>query len=364
MYSLLYAKSPTIQQAAFELIHSCIPSKLEQISIDVALAKSSARLPEELISLIVEFPETESSLSGWGSHMPLDIRGLLFSWILIFDHFSGSVSTYLDTVLSLTPSLNSTDKCYQSYKVRSDYVAHLKEGNYVSGLLDFSFRLLGHEGGKPVDASRFDITSYSPDTADSPQKDLQWLLIHLYYLSLKHLPSLTKAWWIDSPGRQTAQIIESWTEKYISPIVISDELNNITSWADSTSQQDEDKNMKVKVSKKAREITASYEVDEQTMQIVIKLPGAYPLRQATVEGLNRVAVDEKKWRSWLLNTQGVITFSVRSIYTFCSSLLLPKLLTRPEWIHNRRPYRMAEECHGSIEGTDGMRDMLFDHLGR
>ncbi|KAI9786287.1 MAG: hypothetical protein M1816_008096 [Peltula sp. TS41687] len=292
MYSLVYAESPTIQQAAFELLHRCIPAKLEQISIEVALTKSSARLPEELISLIVEIPRAETALSGnWGSHMPLNVRGFLFSWILVFDHFSGS-----------------------SYKVRSDYVAHLKEGNYVSGLLDFSFRVLGHDGGKPVDASRFDITSYSPDTEDSPQKDLQWLLIHLYYLSLKHLPSLTKAWWIDSPKRQTAQTIESWTEKYISPIVISDELNNITSWAaESTAQQDEDKNMKVKVSKNAREITASYEVDEQTMQIVIKLPGAYPLSQATVEGLNRVAVDEKKWRSWLLNTRGVITFSNGSI---------------------------------------------------
>ena len=68
--------------------------------------------------------------------------------------------------------------------------------------------------------------------------------------------------------------------------------------------------MKVKVTKKAREVTAGYEVDEQMMQIVIKLPGAYPLRQATVEGPDRVGVDSKKWRSWLLSTQGVITFSV------------------------------------------------------
>ena len=66
----------------------------------------------------------------------------------------------------------------------------------------------------------------------------------------------------------------------------------------------------MKVSQRAREVTAAYEVDEQTMRIMIRLPGAYPLQQASVEGVNRVAVDEKKWRSWVINTQGVITFSV------------------------------------------------------
>lgn len=93
MYSLLYVESPKIQQAAFELIHRCIPSKLEQISIDVAVTKASARLPEELISLIVEVPKAESiSAENWSNHMPLHVRGFLFSWVLIFDHFSGSVS--------------------------------------------------------------------------------------------------------------------------------------------------------------------------------------------------------------------------------------------------------------------------------
>ena len=181
----------------------------------------------------------------------------------------------------------------------------------MSGLLRYTFNVLGHDRGKAVDASRFEITSYTADAEESPRRDVQRLLIHLYYLCLKHLPSLTRAWWHDAPGRQTTLAIESWTEKFISPFVISDELSNIIAWVESTSQEEDD-SMKVKVSKKVREITASYEVDEQTMQIVIKLPGAYPLHQATVEGLNRVAVDEEKWRSWLLSTRGVITFSVRA----------------------------------------------------
>ena len=162
-----------------------------------------------------------------------------------------------------------------------------------------------------MDASRLDPTSYVPDMIDSPEKDAQWLLVHLYYLCLKYVPTLTKAWWIDSAGRHRASSIEIWTESYVSPHVIAEELSTVSRWmADNAEREDEDGPLKVKVSKKAREVTAGYDVDEQTMQIAIKLPGAYPLRQAVVEGIHRVGVDEKKWRSWLINAQGVITFSV------------------------------------------------------
>jgi hypothetical protein len=46
------------------------------------------------------------------------------------------------------------------------------------------------------------------------------------------------------------------------------------------------------------------------MQIAIRLPANYPLEGVKVDGVNRVAVSEKKWTSWLMITRGVITFSV------------------------------------------------------
>ncbi len=173
------------------------------------------------------------------------------------------------------------------------------------------FEILGHTRGKPIDASQFEVKSYPGNDESSPERDCQHLLIHLYYLCLRYLPSITKAWWIDNPRRTTALTIETWTEKFISPHVITDELATVDEWVRTSSQDDDEaRSMKVRVSYKAKEVTASYDVDEQTMQIVIRLPGAYPLRQAVVEGVNRVAFDEKKWRSWLLSTQGIITFSV------------------------------------------------------
>ena len=67
--------------------------------------------------------------------------------------------------------------------------------------------------------------------------------------------------------------------------------------------------MDIKVSLSSREITASIPLDEQFLQISIRLPASYPLARASVESLHRVAVDEKKWRGWLIATQGIINFT-------------------------------------------------------
>ncbi|KAJ9649033.1 hypothetical protein H2199_000946 [Coniosporium tulheliwenetii] len=289
LFSLLYVASRSVQQTAFEILHKQIPAAQEQVSFDVALEKKSARLPEELMSLILEAPTLDALTdASFERTMPLPLRGYLLSWILVFDHFQNA-----------------------SYKVREDYVENIKDGDYVAGLLDFMSDFLGHAKGKPVDVSKFDITTYRPDE-ESPEKDTQWLLTHLYYLCLKHLPALTKVWWIDCKSRQKVLAVETWTEKFISLTIITDALKSVSDWA-ATEEESSEEALKVKVNQRAKEITASYEVDEQTMAIIVRLPGNYPLRQAVVEGLNRVAVDERKWQSWLRNTQGVITFSNNNI---------------------------------------------------
>ncbi|KAI9801446.1 MAG: hypothetical protein M1833_002678 [Piccolia ochrophora] len=286
LYSLVFAKSTSIQIVAFDLLHRHIPALQEEVSLDVALTNSSAHLPDELISMVLKIPTSDILTS---SSLPQDLRGYLFSWVLMFDHFKNA-----------------------SHKVRSDYVEHMKERKIMAGLLDLMAAFLGHDQAKPANASRFDITSYTPDREDSPQKEAQWLLVHLYFSCLKYTPSLTKQWWINCPRRQVVLSVETWTEKYISPLVITEELTTVGHWAETTAK-DTDSELKIKVSKNAKEVVVGYDVDEQTLQIIVRLPASYPLRSVIVDGLNRVAVDEKKWQSWLRITQGVITFSNGSI---------------------------------------------------
>lgn len=70
--------------------------------------------------------------------------------------------------------------------------------------------------GKIIDASKFDIRSFEPDQSETAEKETQWLLVHLYYLTLKYVASMTKGWWIDTKKRIKGPV-EAWTEKFVSP---------------------------------------------------------------------------------------------------------------------------------------------------
>ncbi|KAJ4303712.1 hypothetical protein N0V90_002613 [Kalmusia sp. IMI 367209] len=281
LYPLLYVESQPVQQTAFDILHKQIPAAQEQISIDAALEKTTARLPEELLSLILEAP-TVAALAdaNFERSIPLPLRGYLLSWLLVFDHIQ-----------------------HASFKVKNDYVDHIKEGVYLPGLLDFTFDFLGHAHNKPADISKLDITTYVPDT-ELPRRDTQWLLTHIYYLCLLHLPALTKSWYIDCKSRPTVVTLEPWTQKFISPPVIAAALHSVQEWADA---QEPDDPFSTRIAPRAHEITASYTIDDATMSMRLSLPPAFPLAPARIEGLNRVAVNEQKWQAWLRTSLGAIT---------------------------------------------------------
>jgi hypothetical protein len=93
LYPQIYSQSRSIQEAAFSILHKDIPRHQEEVSLNAALDKKVARLPDELLSLILEVP-TMAGLENedFERTMPLSLRGYLFSWILVFDHFEHSVS--------------------------------------------------------------------------------------------------------------------------------------------------------------------------------------------------------------------------------------------------------------------------------
>ncbi|KAG9954461.1 hypothetical protein KCU85_g281, partial [Aureobasidium melanogenum] len=293
LYPLLYTPSKALQKTAFDILHRVIPAAQEQVSFDAALEKKTAKLPEELLSLLLAPPTLDSLAdASFRTGIPHELQAYLYSWQLVFDHFANA-----------------------SYQVKSDYVEALREGEYLGHLLELTWELLGHVRGRPVDVSKYDIRKfdYLDQTGDleglSPDKRMHWLLAHLYYQSLMHVPSLTKSQFLAIKSRQTGLAVESWTAKYIAPLLVSASLDSVAQWADSVKNDPDYEGWTVKVSPRSREVHFSYLVDEQTMAIVLRLPETYPLASARIEGLNRVAADERKWQSWLRNAQGVIQFS-------------------------------------------------------
>jgi len=283
LFPVLASESTALQETAYELLHNQIPSVQEQQSLEKALNKDNrGKLPEELLSLILAPPSMEVlAEANFDRAVPSSLRSYLLSWKLTFDHWMNA-----------------------SYNLQADYVNCLKEGSYVKDLLDLSFGFLITSRLKPVDASIFDIEAYTPNI-EPPEKDTHWLLIHLYYLCLRRLPSLTKIWWRDMTTRQTNIAVEAWTEKYISRLIISSELSTIKEWA--PEQATGDTPLTVKTSSTTRQITASTPIDEQSIAISITLPPSYPLARAEVAGVHRVGIAQNKYESWIRNAQGQLT---------------------------------------------------------
>ncbi|KAF4547461.1 E3 ubiquitin-protein ligase listerin-like protein [Elsinoe fawcettii] len=287
LWPQLDSSSSSFRTAAFEMLGRYIDIRQEGVSFDAALDKKIARLPEQLLSLILDAPDLDTVLSAsFDAGMPSDVKTYLLSWLLVYRHF---------------------DKA--SANVREHYVEDIRSSDYLPPLLDLIYDFLGLTTSRPVDASKFAITTHDFDDHDDAEKETQSALVHLYYLTLTHLPSLAKQHYLSQSNRTLSNNIATWTAKHISPHVISFLFSRVNEWSTSFASDPSYENFSLKVSPKSREVTASYLIDEQPMSILIALPEAYPLTGASVNGLSRAALDPKKWQSWIRGCQGVIQFS-------------------------------------------------------
>ncbi|KAI0406872.1 hypothetical protein F4802DRAFT_556443 [Xylaria palmicola] len=298
LYGLVASESRAVQTAAFVILNKALPAAQEKLSVDVLLDKQDARLPDELLSLLLDAPTLESYPDEMISQFPTSVRSYLLSWHLVFDAFRAA-----------------------SFKVRGDYAENLKAGDYIRPLMNFAFDVLGHSAAHGLNLDRAGFTEehirrYDLKLAESEseERNMQWLFIHLCYLVLKFVPGLFKTWYIDCRSKQTKIAVQGWVARYFSPIIILEALDDVVKWNDSQEPSaDDEKELMVKVSRAAREVIAGYEVDDLQAAIAIRIPPDFPLEGVTVVGINRVAVDERKWKSWIMTTQGVITFSGGSI---------------------------------------------------
>ncbi|MCJ1314021.1 hypothetical protein MMC25_007701 [Agyrium rufum] len=282
LYPIMASESSVLQGCGYRILHQLVPTLQEQISLEAALSDTfTAKLPVELLSLVLT-PPSRDPIENLASEreLPIAIRKYLLSWILVFDHWASA-----------------------SAKVQSQYADAIKDDGYLEPLLNCVFENLITNRSRPLDASKVQLESYDLDSEETPQKELHRLLCHLYYLSLLNLPHLCKTWWRDSTSRQLQRPIETWTEKYISPTVISTVFDTLSQLKTSIEAP-----LEIKIFPKAREVIASYPLDEQYLEISITLPPTYPLAPVGLSTHHRVGIDEKKWQSWLLISQGTINF--------------------------------------------------------
>ena len=72
----------------------------------------------------------------------------------------------------------------------------------------------------------------------------------------------------------------------------------------------DDDSLTVKISIASSEVGVVYVIDEQQMELALRLPAEYPLKPVDVRDVRRVGVAESKWRAWLFAIQQLITIQV------------------------------------------------------
>lgn len=252
------------------------------------------------MSLLINSPDMGSDSEPDEDDFIPEARGYLYSWLLVFEAFAAS-----------------------SIRVRGDYSTHLKTENCITPLLDLVFLFLGHTEGKPLDLNKehiepTSIRRYDLQEDEASMKDLQLMMINIYYSALKYTPNLVNNWRLQCTSRQTILHVEQWTEKYFSPIIVYDTLQDVNDWSRNQETVGDEKDLEIKTSSKTGEVTAGYEVDDMEAKIRIEIPMKYPFENVKVIGVNRVAAkSEQTWNAWLMTIQGVIQFSVSHASFLC-----------------------------------------------
>lgn len=127
---------------------------------------------------------------------------------------------------------------------------------------------------------------------------------HVFYRALENIPLLVRAWYESCKDRQLAMSFISTVTKHFSSVLIEQELSILRQPGALTELADDD--LTVKILSGSPEVNVKYIVDEQPMEISIRLPGDFPLRNVEVKEISRVGVTEGKWRGWMMNVQQLI----------------------------------------------------------
>ncbi|KAM8821516.1 E3 ubiquitin-protein ligase listerin [Eudromia elegans] len=132
------------------------------------------------------------------------------------------------------------------------------------------------------------------------------LACSVYHITLKDLPAMVRLWW-NSCEKRVFNVVDKFTSKYVSSVLSSQEIASVQ-----TSTQLFN-GMTVKARSAAREVIATYSVDDIFIELIIQLPSNYPLGSITVESGKRVGVAVQQWRNWMLQLSTYLTHQNGSI---------------------------------------------------
>ncbi|KAJ3872691.1 hypothetical protein F5051DRAFT_148142 [Lentinula edodes] len=290
-----FASSIHHDQLAYQILHKAAKKRTEHFVLEAGVdteGKVKAQLPEELLVLLQQSVDLDIDVekADIDSDREHEIFVYLLSWMLFFDSF-------VDT----------------SMKVRMSYIEQLRSSSIIETHFIPSVLSLLNLGRGIVKAYKLDIWAvdefYVQFYETGSFSGLQTFAAHLYYRALLTVPSLIYNWVVDCRDRQLSSTIASHTQSYFSPVLIRAELEHVKgpeAQSELVSESDENQ-LTVKVASGAvNEVTASYLVDEQQLEIRLRIPGDWPLHRIEIRDTKKVGVDDNRWRAWILGVQQTI----------------------------------------------------------
>ncbi|KAJ3176421.1 listerin E3 ubiquitin protein ligase 1 [Geranomyces variabilis] len=310
-----------VQIVAYGLLRRLIGEHVQAASLRVEMKATEAAESEDTAVEVVKVPSSDDQLpaalvTALMRDVPIwDTEEIEFPSSLTSSTRNGVLGCFLSALAMLDHITDAT------FELRASYVTHIRNLEVLPGLLDLAFVILGvgQSRSTPFDLARWDIDHYDV-TGFDVENDVAFSLLaaHIYWRCLRTLPSLVRIWWSECKNRQLTIAVESYTERFFSPLLIRTEVDIVQKADLSAAAED----LAVKVSKSGNEVSAAYTVEDAVLEMVIRLPATFPLRQVDVDsggsgaaaaGGRAAGISEARWRAWLLSASAVIASQNGSI---------------------------------------------------
>ncbi|KAI0634826.1 hypothetical protein C8Q77DRAFT_1277694 [Trametes polyzona] len=323
MCHLVTDGSSNVQRMAYQLLHEAAKKYTENLVIEAAVdteGTMKVELPVELLDILqrnLNQEDVDDYNEEWS--------GYLLAWMVTLDLFTDA-----------------------SLKVKSGYIDQLRDLDLVGArLLPTIFSLLDLYGGiaKAFKLDIWDIDEFYLDyfTPDSPIS-LRLLAAHVFYRALLLLPSLIRSWLAECRDRQLSTAVASYTSRHFSPAIIRTELGRVKN--PNAAAELSGENVTIKVASAVNEVTAAFMVDEQQLELTVKLPADWPLHTIEVKDSKHVGVTEDRWRAWVLGVQQILTLRSGSIVDGLS-FFLKNVTSHFEGVAE------CAICYSVVNATDG-----------
>lgn len=315
LLSILLSDVQFLQLSAHTMLMKIMPLLSESLSDSTKNESDDTEDEEESIpSKLLPLIDTLNILNELMESMLCGIKIGECCLVLPNTEAYAYVSAYLFTWLQMLEFISTSPS-----QVRPGYVAHLEERKLLSSLFSNVCRLmpenpmllfkktLGTDSPKKENlvSLYLQVPIISPGSPTS--EEIQIIACYVFCNAMRKVPASVRTWW-NNLDKNSADIVNKFTSKYISGILCSEEIQAVHD------NENLFKNMVVKTRLGSREVIATYTVDDFVIELCVTLPINYPLGPITAEtqrGKNILPPPE--WKHWQRQLTTLLNYQNGSI---------------------------------------------------